>query len=71
MAGDEPKPHERRAEFDAITMGWGSDSKEDLAARIQLATDWMQSIGGKPMLTDAERKVLAAMWGRRVDQVLK
>lgn len=61
---DRPPP--RRAEFDAITMGWGSDDLDDLTARIELAAEWTESIGGAVMLSAAEAKIVTAMIERQV-----
>lgn len=58
------RPPLRRPEFDAITTGWGSDACADLGARIELATEWVNSIGGRAAMTPAERKVLDAMLAR-------
>lgn len=51
----------RRAEFEALTRGWGSDGFDDLMARCQLLAEWWK---GNFPLTMAEMKVTKAMTGR-------
>ena len=48
----------RRPEFDAITMGWGSDTVADLGARITLAAEYLD---GSAPASQAEAKVFDAM----------
>lgn len=48
----------RRKEFDDLTMGWGSDSTDDLLARCELLSEWWQ--GNFPLLP-AEHKIARAM----------
>lgn len=56
---DRPSP--RRAEFDQITMGWGSDDFEDLGARVELVAEFKASQCG---LLPAEDKIVLAMMKR-------
>ncbi len=58
----EREPH-RRPEFDSLVQGWGSDSFEDLSARIELAAEW--TLANKP-LKPAEEKIVTAMIARQV-----
>lgn len=58
---DRPPP--RRPEFDAITMGWGSDNRADLEARIDLVKEFQEKVG---VLSPAEGKILRAMEARHV-----
>lgn len=60
------RPPLRRPEFDSITMGWGADSIEDLTARIELAAEWCQALGGIAALTPAEKKIVQRMIERQV-----
>jgi hypothetical protein len=55
------RPPLRRAEFDEIANGWGSDSFHDLGARIDLVEEFKVLVG---TLTHAEDKILAAMESR-------
>lgn len=55
------KPLLRRQEFDAITAGWGSDSAEDLEARILLTNEFQEMGTG---FTSAETKIMRAMTNR-------
>lgn len=52
------KPH-RRPEFDAIADGWGSDTIQDLTARMELLVEFQNANGGT--LSLAEDKVMRAM----------
>ncbi len=58
---DRPPP--RRPEFDSITMGWGSDNRADLEARMELALEFQQKVGS---LSLAEDKIMRAMSARHV-----
>jgi hypothetical protein len=58
---DRPLP--RRPEFDEICNGWGSDSRADLEARMELVLEFQQKVG---TLTLAEEKILRAMSARHV-----
>lgn len=60
------EPH-RRAAFDNITMGWGTDSFDEITMRIEAAATWAESIGGADMLLAGERKVVRAMVARQFD----
>lgn len=61
---DERKPP-RRKEFDDIVAGWGSDSADDLSARIAWAEEWLGKHGST---SDAEQKTITAMHSR-LDQI--
>lgn len=51
----------RRPEFDAITLGWGSDGIDDLLARCELVRDfWAANLP----LSQAEHKIALAMNAR-------
>lgn len=52
------RPHQRREEFDLITIGWGSDNLEDLTARAELMVEYYRKLGG---YTAAELKVANAI----------
>jgi hypothetical protein len=58
---DRPPP--RRPEFDEIANGWGSDSRADLEARMELVLEFQQRVG---TLTLAEDKIMRAMSARHV-----
>ncbi len=55
------KPVPRRKAFDDITMGWGSDSRDELMARMELLVPWW--VENFP-LVEAEHKVARAMHRR-------
>lgn len=51
----------RRADFDALVQGWGSDGREDLLTRLQLLSEWWSH--AMP-LRPAELKIAKAMKAR-------
>ena len=56
----------RRAEFDGITTGWGSDDADLLATRILVTEDWVRENGGT--LMTAEQRTVTAMT-KRLEQL--
>ena len=58
---DRPPP--RRPAVDEICNGWGSDSRADLEARMQLALEFQEKVG---TLSLAEDKIMRAMSARHV-----
>lgn len=52
----------RRAEFDGMTTGWGSDDAELLATRLLVLEDFVREHGGT--LMSAEQRTITAMNAR-------